>query len=443
MRTLEEASGPEACTPAVAGAAGTHIVLPGYYCPTGMGLLDINTSDGRFLFFLPWLGSTVVGTTDVKGTPTSTPTAPEDEIQWILNEVQKYLNPELRVRRSDVLSAWRGWRPLASDPHLPPGAPVSRDHIISSHPVTGTTFITGGKWTTYREMAQEVVDHAIALKGFDHRDAAAALRPCATLSKKLWGGEGYTANTAIRLVQKYGISEEQAKHFATTYGAHAFAVCASARPTGLAWPRFGAPLVEGYPYDECEVAWAVRREYARTVTDILTLRTRLAYLNSRAAMQAAPRVASLMAAELGWSAEQEATELASCLKVLREFGGPVAQVEEGRLTEVVPQLPTDLQELFALLDADGNEYIDLEEMQHGAQLLGFPFESDARALEVFQEMDRTGDGRVTELEFTQWWMLAGQEENDCSVGGKLRQRLAARFGFSHKAVRSARGVAFG
>jgi glycerol-3-phosphate dehydrogenase len=150
MRKLED---PKA-SPAVAGAAGTHIVLPGYYCPPEIGMLDINTSDGRFLFFLPWQGSTLVGTTDRAGNPVSTPGPPEDEIKWLLTEVGKYLSPELRVRRTDVLSAWQGWRPLASDPHAAPGAPISRDHIISTNPQTGITFITGGKWTTYREMVR-------------------------------------------------------------------------------------------------------------------------------------------------------------------------------------------------------------------------------------------------------------------------------------------------
>ena len=158
-----------ATEPAVKGAAGTHVVLPGYYAPRDMGLLDINTSDGRFLFFLPWLGHTLVGTTDRAGSPVSTPCPPEDEIKWILNEVSKYLSKDVRVRRSDVLSAWQGWRPLASDPHAPPGAPVSRDHIISTNPETGVTFICGGKWTTYREMAEDVVDRVIESGDLDKR----------------------------------------------------------------------------------------------------------------------------------------------------------------------------------------------------------------------------------------------------------------------------------
>ena len=151
---------------AVAGASGTHVVLPGYYCPRDQGLLDYNTSDGRFLFFLPWLGHTLVGTTDAPSAAETRPTAPEDEVQWLLNECSRYLSPDVRVSRKDVLSAWRGWRPLARDPHVAfsvrinpsaldhsasaltraqaaPGAPASRDHVISRDPATGVVFAAG------------------------------------------------------------------------------------------------------------------------------------------------------------------------------------------------------------------------------------------------------------------------------------------------------------
>ena len=166
--------------PAVNGASGTHIVLPGYYCPKDIGLLDYNTSDGRFLFFVPWEKHTLVGTTDTKCAAETLPTPPENEVQWILDECKKYLSKDLLVRRSDVLSAWRGWRPLAGDPHAPPGAPVSRDHIISENPETGVIFIAGGKWTTWREMAEEVVDKIVGANGPRSN----------TLNMKLFGGEG-------------------------------------------------------------------------------------------------------------------------------------------------------------------------------------------------------------------------------------------------------------
>lgn len=140
----------------VQGASGSHIVLPGYYAPHNMGLLDYNTSDGRFLFFLPWQGSVLVGTTDKKCDAETLPYPPEEEIQWMLKECEKYLSKDVKVRRSDVLSAWRGWRPLAADPHAPPGGQVSRDHVISKNPHSGVTFIAGGKWTTWREMVSSI-----------------------------------------------------------------------------------------------------------------------------------------------------------------------------------------------------------------------------------------------------------------------------------------------
>ena len=103
-------------------------------------------------------------------------------------EAATCLSSDIRVRRSDVLSAWQGWRPLATDPHAEPGSPVSRDHIVSTHPETGVTFVTGGKWTTYREMAEDAVDRVL-----DRHPAFAGrtdLKPCATLEQPLLGGEG-------------------------------------------------------------------------------------------------------------------------------------------------------------------------------------------------------------------------------------------------------------
>lgn len=320
-----KAQTPKAFTPAVAAAAGTHIVLPGYYSPGGIGMLDINTSDGRFLFFLPWEGSTLVGTTDRKGQPVSYHGPPEQEIEWLLKEVQTYLSDDVKVRRQDVLSAWQGFRPLASDPNATPGAPISRDHIISTNPETGITFIAGGKWTTYREMAEDVLNKVIDLHGLQ------PLRPCQTKYRTLRGGLGYHRNVPIRLVQELGVSETSAKHLARTYGMHAFDVCmidtmeaastTSQRQQQPTWTHLGKTLVEGYPYLECEVIYACRYEMACTVADMLTLRTRLAYLNKDAALLAAPRVADIMARELHWTVNERNQQLKIAIKLINTFGG--------------------------------------------------------------------------------------------------------------------------
>jgi glycerol-3-phosphate dehydrogenase len=151
LRHLED----PACPPAVTGASGIHVVLPAYFAPSNFGLVDMSTSDGRFLFFLPWLGHVLVGTTDHKAEPTMRPKPTESEILWVLHEASKYINPELQLRRQDVLSAWCGIRPLAMDPHSPAASTTStasRDHIVSHNPKTNVVFLAGGKWTTYREM---------------------------------------------------------------------------------------------------------------------------------------------------------------------------------------------------------------------------------------------------------------------------------------------------
>ena len=253
LRKIEDPSS----KPAVAAAAGTHNVLPGYYCANGIGMLDINTSDGRFLFFLPWQGKTLVGTTDRKGPVTSFHGPPEEEIQWILREAKKYLvSDTLQVRRSDVLSAWQGFRPLASDPHALPGAPISRDHIISYNDETSVIFITGGKWTTYREMAKDVIDTVISKHHLEHKAG-----PCIRENIVLTGGKGYHRNTPMQLVQEFGLTQQTAEHLARSYGVHAFDLCHIARPLSTSSrSRCGNLLLEGYPYLECEIEYACKYE---------------------------------------------------------------------------------------------------------------------------------------------------------------------------------------
>ena len=150
-------------------------MLPGYFTPDNMGFANLRTSRGATMYFLPWLGHTVVGSTDKKCDATSSPAVTEDEIQFLVNEAASCLSGDIRVRRSDVLSAWQGWRPLYRDPAAPPGAPVSRHHAIGTDATSGVTFICGGKWSTYRAMAEELVDKVIAHKGFKHTTGAATL----------------------------------------------------------------------------------------------------------------------------------------------------------------------------------------------------------------------------------------------------------------------------
>jgi len=315
MRKLE-ASPNETFKPAVGSAHGTHIVLPGYYCPSNFGLLDFNTSDKRFLFYLPWQGHTLVGTTDTKTEAETLPRPPEEEIEWIVKESSKYL--KFDVRRRDVLSSWRGWRPLAVDPHADEGGgSVSRDHVISEHPTTGVIFIAGGKWTTWREMAQAVIDHAVGTEKAS----------CRTLDITLWGGEGDIDNLSIELIQDYDLSEVTAKHLVKTYGIHALDVCKLILPTTSSCENATNTtnkqlLAEDHPYIKAEVVYACR-EYACTIEDILSRRTRLAFLNKEAALKCIHKVGSIMQRELGWSSRVTEQQIKAAEVYIESYGGGV------------------------------------------------------------------------------------------------------------------------
>jgi glycerol-3-phosphate dehydrogenase len=264
----------------------------------------------------------LIGTTDKTGTTAETlHNVPEDEVDWLLKESQKFLRADIPLQRSDVLSAWRGWRPLAADPHAPPGAQLSRDHVVSENPQTGVMFVAGGKWTTWREMAQDVVDRIVNEQQGDSGTK------CTTLQLPLHGGHGYSENLAAQLVKKYGMDDQVAEHLVATYGGRVWEVCKDSQPTGKIWPRFGRRLVDGYPYVEAEVVYACR-EYACTIDDVLSRRTRLAFLNKDAALEALPRVADIMARELGWSNKVKQAQMAAARNCLNSYGGRIPSKSE-------------------------------------------------------------------------------------------------------------------
>eukprot|EP01038_Epipyxis_sp_PR26KG_P005774 gene5774-7972_t len=320
LRRLEDPS----CTNVVTGASGIHIVIPSYYAPTTFGLVDMNTSDGRFLFFLPWQGHVIVGTTDHQCEPNMRPIPDESEIQWLLTEASKYLQPELRLRRQDVLSAWSGIRPLAFDPHensnAAPGktASASRDHIISVNPKSGIIFVAGGKWTTYREMAEDAIDKAIEvvpeLNKSKHKFGA-----CNTLKTKLVGLHGYCDNFAIRLIQKYRISLPVANHLVHTYGGRAYDVLNIATNEDESGLKI---LIEGFPYIQAEVTFAVRHDWAIHAEDIIARRLRIAFLDKEKTIKIIPKVIKLMSKELQWDEITVEQEIQSVLAFMKHIGGP-------------------------------------------------------------------------------------------------------------------------
>lgn len=302
--------------PIVAPSSGVHVTLPNYYSPRTMGLLDPATSDGRVIFFLPWHGNTIAGTTDTPTIVSDKPIPAEEEIEWILQEIKRYLSPDIRVRRGDVLSAWCGLRPLIRDPNSSNSKDLVRNHLIAVSPSNLIT-IAGGKWTTYRAMAKETVDRAVEVFGFN-------VGPSITEQVRLVGSENWSKNMFIGLVQRYGLETEVAKHLADNYGDRAWAVASMAESPGRRWPLHGIRLNSNYPYIEAEVYYAVRNEYAQTAVDFIGRRSRLGFLNAAAALDALPRVIEIMGSELGWNADMRKREWIDAREYLVSMGLPPA-----------------------------------------------------------------------------------------------------------------------
>lgn len=337
----------------VAPSSGVHVVLPGYFSPSHMGLIDPHTSDGRVIFFLPWLGNTIAGTTDAPCEITPNPVAGEQEIEWILNEVTNYFKPEIKVRRGDVLAAWSGIRPLVRDPKKDKSEGLVRNHLITTSP-SGLITISGGKWTTYREMSEQAVDEALKefptikthpfvdpplVSGVEgYRENVELDGSCKTHQVKLIGAHGFSKTLFINLVQHYGIETEVAKHLTTAYGDRAWTVAALCEPTEQRFPVRGKRISRLYPFVDGEVRYAVRHEYAQTAIDVIARRTRLAFLNAQAALEALPGVIDLMGEELGWSKKRKVQEWKDTVSFLGSMGLPKGklaltreEVEAGRV----------------------------------------------------------------------------------------------------------------
>ncbi len=264
----------------LAPSRGTHVAFPASWVPAGDALLIPRTPDKRIVFFIPWENRAIAGTTDLPAKATAAPEPTEEEIDYLLQQLSRWFKPA--PTRKELLSAWAGLRPLVADTEASRGtAKLVREHHIGVGPA-GMITIAGGKWTTYRLMAEETVNRVVAEQGFP-------AGPCCTRTLHLVGADGYAAELGEMLALRYELASDIATHLAHAYGGQAEDVL------GLAPGKPGVRLAGGYPYVEAEVVWAVRREMAVAAEDVLARRLRLAFLDREAAAVARPRVEQLMA----------------------------------------------------------------------------------------------------------------------------------------------------
>lgn len=304
----------------VVPAAGVHTVLPDHFSPNRMGLIVPKTTDGRVLFFLPWENGTLAGTTDSESEITMLPSPTKQEVDFIIDEANRYLSQE--VTRADVKSAWSGIRPLVKDPRHNDGttSKISREHVVEvsdSHLVT----IAGGKWTTYRRMAQDAIDALVAAVPEVQRKAA----PCKTRDVGIIGADriGEVCNKkfdtiTVTLRESYHLDKDISEHLMRNYGTRALQIAEIEREGFLDRKPSDHPrrLHPKYPYLEAEVVFAVRQEYAEKATDVIGRRMRLAFIDSAATAQLVPRVVSMMGDLHGWSKTRREQETNECLEYL-------------------------------------------------------------------------------------------------------------------------------
>ena len=279
-----------AAEPMVEPSQGIHLVFDRSFLPGDSAIMVPHTSDGRVMFAIPWHGHTLVGTTDTPITEAVLePVAMEQEVEFILQTASLYLAKP--PSRSDVLSVFAGIRPLARSGQSGNTAALSRGHTLRIED-SGMITVTGGKWTTYRHMAEDCVNQAATL-------ARLPEKPCVTAHLNIHG---------------FHASSEKLGHL-RVYGSDAPAV-AALEANGSGW---GERLHSALPYTAAEIVWAVREEMARTLEDVLARRTRALFLNARAALEMAPRAADLLARELGRDEPWRNHQLAAFRDVARNY----------------------------------------------------------------------------------------------------------------------------
>jgi glycerol-3-phosphate dehydrogenase len=279
----------ENCDNMLAASQGVHIVLPREFFPGDTAMIVPKTSDGRVIFIIPWHQHVIVGTTDtpIVDLPIE-PTAQQGEIQFLLDTTAQYLDKT--PTQGDVLSVFTGIRPLVKGDKSARTASLSRDHVIRvSH--SGLITITGGKWTTVRKMAEDCVDRVIELGGLQASE-------CQTKTLHL---HGYSATPSDSPRAFYGSD------------------LAAIRQLETESPSLADPLHPTLTLHGADIIWSVRHEMARTVEDVLARRSRCLFLNAAATIAIAPKVAEMMATELGKDSDWREDQLLRFNRVAEHY----------------------------------------------------------------------------------------------------------------------------
>ncbi|HXH66373.1 MAG TPA: glycerol-3-phosphate dehydrogenase/oxidase [Candidatus Limnocylindrales bacterium] len=270
---------------------GAHILLPLEVFPSKDALLIPKTEDGRVLFAVPWNGRLLVGTTDEEVSPEGELLVTKADVEYMLRQLNQYLAQP--VTPDEIVSGFAGARPLVGEEGDVETKKLARDDVIEVDAASGLISIMGGKWTTHRAMGEDTITRV-------QQELGVAPTESLTRNRMLYGGEGFTDDYSEKLGHQHGLSEATARHLTAKFGTAAEKVLAVARGN----TKLLQPIIASFPALQAEVVYAVRSEMAATIEDVLARRVGMQLHSWRDAIEAAPVVGAVMAAELGWDAAQ-------------------------------------------------------------------------------------------------------------------------------------------
>jgi glycerol-3-phosphate dehydrogenase len=281
------------CSPLIETSSGIHIVLPRRFLPSDMGVMIPKTSDGRLLFALPWQGHCLVGTTDNPAKLTAHPPVTEDEIDFLLSHLNHYF--ALKATREDILSTFSGLRPLITSGAHDSTATLVRESEYRESP-SGLLSVAGGKWTSYRAMAQKTIDIVIA-----SHPSIDSLRPCTTLDHKVVGSRD-TRKSVLAHLQSHPQLAPLANHLYDHYGDQSPKILDHVEEEGDLHPLMSNP-----PITRAEIRYTLAQEHVRKPLDFLVRRSVLGLLDREKARALLPEVISIMTETLHWDSSTAKT----------------------------------------------------------------------------------------------------------------------------------------
>lgn len=284
-------------------AKGVHLTVPREALKMGEDAIVLpETEDGRLLFIVPWGARVTIGTTDTQGGDVEHPVAGDEDIDYLLRHVNRYMSCQLT--RKDIISAWAGYRPLVRAKDAAASSKLSRTHAVIEGP-KGMVSIIGGKLTTYRRMAQDVIDRVDKLDGNRSTHVTEHL--------PLSGSTGWkaTRRQAQKRAATMGLTADIIKRL-DLYGANQVVLLDIAESD----PQYAARIVADLPYIMAEVVYACRYEMAMTLDDVLARRTRILLEDWAQGLEAAPAVAAVMGSELGWNVAEQKRQIAAYREVV-------------------------------------------------------------------------------------------------------------------------------